>query len=74
MILHKSEKKVATKSMASAVDLSMQQKKVDKVMKEYKGIFSSLIGVPLHFQVNHPIYLTPNASLPNGPVYHRSLI
>ena len=30
--------------------------------------------IPLHCQVKHPINLTPNAPLPNGPVYHRSLL
>jgi hypothetical protein len=52
---------------------STQQKQVDKVMEKYKDIFSSPIGVPLHCQFKHPIDLTPNASLPNGPFYHRSL-
>jgi hypothetical protein len=52
----------------------MQQKKVDKVMKEYKDIFASPIGVPLHCQVKHPIDLVPNALLPNGLVYRRSLL
>jgi len=32
--------------MASASYLSMQQNKVDKVMEEYKDIFSSPTGVP----------------------------
>jgi hypothetical protein len=32
------------------------------------------IGVPLHYQVKHPIDLTPGAPLPNGPVYRRSLL
>jgi hypothetical protein len=43
-------------------------------MEEYKGIFSSPTGVPLHYQVNHSINLTPNALLPNGPVYLHSLL
>jgi hypothetical protein len=55
-------------------DLSTQQKQVDKVMEEYSDIFSSPTGVPLHCQVKHPIDLTPGAPLPNGPVYHRSLL
>jgi hypothetical protein len=42
-------------------------------MEEYKDIFSSPTGVPLHCQVKHSIDLTPGAPLPNGPVYHRSL-
>jgi hypothetical protein len=60
--------------MASTTDLSMQQKQVDKVVVEYKEIFSSPTGVPLHCQVKHPIDLTPNAPLPNGPVYHHSFL
>jgi hypothetical protein len=50
------------------------RKKVDKVVEEYLDIFSSPIGVPLHYQVKHPIDLTPGAPLPNGPVYHPSLL
>jgi hypothetical protein len=48
MIHSQSEWKVATTSMASAIGLSMQQKQVDKVMEEYKEIFSSPTRVPLH--------------------------
>jgi putative transposase len=43
-------------------------------MEEYSDIFSSPTGVPLHYQVKHPIDLTPDAPLPNGPVYRRSLL
>jgi hypothetical protein len=43
-------------------------------MEEYKDIFSSPTGVPLHCQVKHSIDLTPDALLPNGPVYHHSLL
>jgi hypothetical protein len=74
MSLPQSERKVAATSMASATGLSMQQNQVDKVVEEYKDIFSSPTGVPLHCQVKHPIDLTPDASLPNGPVYHHSLL
>jgi hypothetical protein len=56
------------------IDLSTQQKQVDKVVEEYSDIFSSPTGVPLHYQVKHPIDLTPGAPLPNGPVYHCSLL
>ena len=52
----------------------MQQKQVDKVVEGYSDIFSSPTGVPLHCQVKHPIDLTPGAPLPNGLVYHRSLL
>jgi hypothetical protein len=43
-------------------------------MEQYKDILSSPIRVPTHYQVKHPIDLTPGAPLPNGPVYHRSLM
>jgi hypothetical protein len=43
-------------------------------VEEYSDIFSSPTGVPLHCQVKHPIDLTPDAPLPNGPVYRRSLL
>jgi hypothetical protein len=43
-------------------------------VEEYSDIFSSPTGVPLHCQVKHPIDLTPDAHLPNGPVYHHSLL
>jgi hypothetical protein len=60
--------------MASMDNLSMQQKKVDKVVEEYKDILSSPTGVLLHCQVKHPIDMTPDGLLPNGPVYHCSLL
>jgi hypothetical protein len=47
---------------------------VDEIMEEHINIFSSLIGVPKHCQFKHPIDLTPGAPLPNGPVYHCSLM
>jgi hypothetical protein len=74
MILSQSEKNIVATSRASAIDLSTQHKQVDKVMEEYSDIFSSPTGVPLHCQVKHPINLTPGAPLPNGPVYHHSLL
>ena len=68
------EKNIATTSKACVTDLSTKQKQVDKVVEEYSDIFSSPTGVPLHCQVKHPINLTPGAPLPNGPVYHCSLL
>jgi hypothetical protein len=56
------------------VDLSTQQKQVDKVMAKYKDIFSSPTRVPLHCQVKHPIDLTLDAPLPNGSIYRCSLL
>jgi hypothetical protein len=43
-------------------------------MEEYRDIFSSPTRVPTHCQVKKPIDLTPGAPLPNGPVYHCSLM
>jgi len=74
-VIHsQSERKIAATSRASTADLSTQQKQVDKAVEEYSDIFSSPTGVPLHFQVKHPIDLTPGAPLPNGSVYRRSLL
>jgi hypothetical protein len=74
VIRSQSERKIATTSRASAVDLSTQQKQVDKVMEEYSDILSSPTKVPLHYQVKHLIDLTPGTQLPIGPVYRRSLL
>jgi hypothetical protein len=43
-------------------------------MEEYKDIFTSPIGVPLHCQVKHSIDLIPGAPLPNGLVYRCLLL
>ena len=42
---------------------------MDKVVEEYRDIFTSPTGVPLHCQVKHPIDMTPGALLPSGPIY-----
>jgi len=46
---------------------------MDKVMEEYKDIFTSPTGVPLHCQDKHSISMTPSALLPNGPIYQCSI-
>jgi hypothetical protein len=74
VIRFQNEIKITTTSRVSTVDLSTQQKQVDKVVEEYSDIFSSPTRVSLHFQVKHPIDLTPDAPLPNGPVYRLSLL
>jgi hypothetical protein len=48
LIHSQSKQNIIATSRASAIDLSTQQKKVDKFMEEYSYIFSSPIGVPLH--------------------------
>jgi hypothetical protein len=47
---------------------------MDKVVEEYEDIFTSSAGVPLHCRVKHPIDLTPDAPLPNGPIYRRYVL
>jgi hypothetical protein len=47
---------------------------MDKVMEEYRDIFTSPAGVPLHCQVKHPIDLTLSAFLPNGSIYRHSVL
>jgi len=47
---------------------------MDKVVEEYNHIFTSPTGVPLHYQVKHPIDMTLGASLPNGPIYWHSIL
>jgi hypothetical protein len=69
-----SKKNIATTSMGSTQSLSLKHKKVDGIMEEYKDIFSSPTGVLMHYQVKNPIDLTPDAPLPNGPVYRFSLM
>jgi hypothetical protein len=44
-----SEQKVVTTSITFAADLSTQYNKVDNFVEEYKYIFSSSTGVPIHF-------------------------
>ena len=47
---------------------------MDKVIEEYQYIFTSPTGVLLHCHVKHPIDLTLGALLPNGLIYHRSVL
>jgi hypothetical protein len=74
VICDHSKKKVIATSMASTQSLSLQQKQVDRIMEEYRDIFSSPTRVLKHYQVKNPIDLTLDAPLPNGPVYWGSLM
>ena len=74
MVRSQSEKKIVATSATSRQSLVTQQKQVDKVVEEYKDIFTSPIGVPLHFHVKHSIDLIPGTPFPNGPVYKRLLL
>ena len=47
---------------------------MEKVVEEYRHIFTSPTEVPLHCQVKHPIDLTLGASVPNGLIYHCSVL
>ena len=61
-------------AMTSRHGSSAQQQQMEKVVKDYEDIFTSPTGVPLHFQVKHPIDLTPRALIPNGPIYRHSVL
>jgi hypothetical protein len=74
MIRSHNKRNIIATSRVSVADLSTQQKQVDKVMEEYSDMFSSPTGVPLHYQVKHPIDLTLDVPLPNGPIYCFSLL
>jgi hypothetical protein len=74
MIHAHSKKKVIATSVASTQCLSLQQKQVDGIVEEYRDVFSSSTGVLTHYQVKHPIDLTPDTPLPNGPFYQCSMI
>jgi hypothetical protein len=69
MICSHSKHKVVATSVASTQHLSLHQNKVNRIMDEYRDIFSSPTGVLTHYQVKHPIDLNPNTPLPNGPDY-----
>ena len=43
-------------------------------MEEYRGIFTSPIGVPLHCQIKHSVDMTPGAPLPNRLIYWCSVM
>jgi hypothetical protein len=72
MIRPQGKKKVV--ATASRQGSSAQQQQMDKVVEEYRDIFASPTGVPLHCQVKHSIDLTPGVPLPNGPIYRCSVL
>ena len=74
VIRSQSKKNIVATSRAFVVNLSTQQKKVDKVLEVYSNIFSSPTRVPLHWQVSYPIDMTLGAPLLNGPVYRHSML
>ena len=72
MIRPQGKKKIV--AMTSRQGPFVRKQNMDKVMEEYREIFTSPIGVPLHCQVKHPIDITPGVSLPNGPIYRCSVL
>jgi hypothetical protein len=74
MVRLEGERKFTATTKTSARGLSTQKQQVDKIVEEHIDIFSSPTRVHVHCQVKHLIYLTPNAPLPNGPVYRRSVM
>ena len=65
------KKTVATTSRQNS---SARQQQMDKVMEEYGDIFTSPTWVPMHCKFKHSIDLTLGVSLPNGPIYQRSVV
>jgi hypothetical protein len=47
---------------------------MNKIVKEYRDIFASPVGVSLHYYVKHSIELILDAPLPNGSIYIFSLL
>eukprot|EP00253_Pinus_taeda_P009263 PITA_09263 len=47
---------------------------MDKVVEEYRDIFSSPTAIPLHCQAKHFIDLTLGMPLPNGPICRRYVV
>jgi hypothetical protein len=74
VISSQNDQNIASTSKIFTSYLSTQQKEVDNLVEEYLDILSSFTRVPLHFQVKHPIDLTASTLLPNGIVYHYSLL
>ncbi len=72
MIRPQGKKKVV--ATASRQGSSAQQNQMDKIVEEYRDIFASPTGIPLHCQVKHSIDLTPGTPLPNGPIYRCSAL
>eukprot|EP00253_Pinus_taeda_P024887 PITA_24887 len=73
LMIHPQGKK-KTLATVSKRGPSARQLQMDKIVEEYKDIFTSLAGVPLHCQVTHSINLTVGAPLPNGPIYRCSVL
>lgn len=67
MIHTQGKKKIV--ATASKQGSSSQKLYMDKVVEEYREIFSLPMRVPLHYQVKNSIDLTMGTLLPNGTIY-----
>ena len=72
MIQPQGKNKTVVKTSKEGSSTRLQQ--MEKVVEEYKDIFTSPVGVPLHCQVKHSIDLTLGVPLPNGPIYRHSIL
>jgi hypothetical protein len=74
MVRSEGDRKVTATLETFAWGLSAQQRQLEKIVEEYKNIFTSPTGVPMHCQVKHSIDLTLGAPMPNDTVYKYSLM
>ena len=72
MIRPQGKKKVV--ATASRQGSSTQQQHMDKVVEEYRDIFASPTGVPLHCQLRHSIDQLSGMPLPNGQICRCSVL
>ena len=72
MIRPQGKKKVV--ATASRQGSYTQQQHMDKVVEQYRDIFASPTGVPLHYQLRHSIDLLSGMPLPNGQIYRCSVL
>eukprot|EP00253_Pinus_taeda_P001423 PITA_01423 len=73
LMIHPQGKK-NTVATTSRHGLSARQKQMNKVVEEYEDIFTSPVGVPLHCELKQSIDLTLGPPLPNGSIYHHSIM
>ena len=72
MIHPHGKKKIVDES--SKQGSSTEEQQIDKVVEEYRDMFTSPTRVPQHCHVKHYTDLTPGASLPNGTIYQCSVL
>ena len=75
LVWSQSKGKIVATSMTPVEGSSKkQQNQMDMVMKAYRNFFSSPTRTSLHYQVRHSLDLTQRAPLPNGSIYHYSIL